>query len=126
MVECPLCSAPIDVDEEELDEGEPLICEQCGANLVVASTSAYAEDGWEQIRVGDVHLDVAWACSRCVLTTVDPGAAARREDGEPMKTLRRYRKRDGAVYFGQNLLPRDAGVIGLHDSVEISDGVPTE
>jgi len=35
MVECPKCDAVIDVDEEDLDEGEPLICEECGARLVV-------------------------------------------------------------------------------------------
>ena len=35
MVNCPLCDAPIDVDEEDLDEGDPLICEECGANLIV-------------------------------------------------------------------------------------------
>ena len=35
MVNCPLCDAPIDVEEEELDEGDPLVCEECGANLIV-------------------------------------------------------------------------------------------
>ena len=39
MVNCPMCDAAIDVDEEELDEGDPLICEECGANLTVSSTS---------------------------------------------------------------------------------------
>ena len=39
MVNCPLCNAAIDVDEEELDEGDPLICEECGANLSVTSVS---------------------------------------------------------------------------------------
>jgi hypothetical protein len=29
----------MDVDEEELDEGDALICEECGANLTVGSTS---------------------------------------------------------------------------------------
>jgi alpha-aminoadipate carrier protein LysW len=38
MVNCPLCDAVIDVDEEELDEGDSLICEECGANLVVSGT----------------------------------------------------------------------------------------
>jgi len=37
MVECPLCNAPIDVDEDELDQGDALICEECGVSLVVAS-----------------------------------------------------------------------------------------
>jgi alpha-aminoadipate/glutamate carrier protein LysW len=39
MVNCPLCDAAIDVDEEELDEGDPLICEECGANLTVSGVS---------------------------------------------------------------------------------------
>ena len=39
MVNCPLCDAVIDVDEDELDEGDPLICEECGANLSVSGTS---------------------------------------------------------------------------------------
>ena len=39
MVNCPLCDAVIDVDEEDLDEGDPLICEECGANLTVSGVS---------------------------------------------------------------------------------------
>jgi alpha-aminoadipate carrier protein LysW len=39
MVNCPLCDAPIDVEEEELDEGDPLICEECGANLIVTGVN---------------------------------------------------------------------------------------
>ena len=39
MVNCPLCNAVIDVDEDELDAGDSLICEECGANLNVTGTS---------------------------------------------------------------------------------------
>jgi alpha-aminoadipate carrier protein LysW len=39
MVNCPLCDAAIDVDEEELDEGDVLICEECGTNLTVSSVT---------------------------------------------------------------------------------------
>jgi len=39
MVNCPLCDAVIDVDEDELDEGDSLICEECGANLSVSGVS---------------------------------------------------------------------------------------
>jgi alpha-aminoadipate carrier protein LysW len=39
MVNCPMCDAVIDVDEEELDEGDALTCEECGANLSVSGTS---------------------------------------------------------------------------------------
>ncbi len=37
MVNCPKCNAIIDVDEDELDEGEKLTCEECGADVTVAS-----------------------------------------------------------------------------------------
>jgi alpha-aminoadipate carrier protein LysW len=39
MVNCPKCDAAIDVDEEELDEGDALTCEECGANLNVSGVS---------------------------------------------------------------------------------------
>ena len=38
MVNCPLCDAEIDVEEEELDEGEEVICEECGRTLIVVGT----------------------------------------------------------------------------------------
>jgi len=39
MVNCPKCDAVIDVDEEDLDEGDALTCEECGANLNVSGVS---------------------------------------------------------------------------------------
>ncbi len=36
MVNCPVCDAAIDVEEDELDEGEALTCDECGADLTVA------------------------------------------------------------------------------------------
>jgi alpha-aminoadipate carrier protein LysW len=39
MVTCPLCESDVDVDEDELDEGDSLICGDCGASLTVTGTS---------------------------------------------------------------------------------------
>jgi alpha-aminoadipate/glutamate carrier protein LysW len=39
MVNCPQCNSGIDVDEEELDEGDSLICEDCGTSLNVTGVS---------------------------------------------------------------------------------------
>jgi alpha-aminoadipate carrier protein LysW len=39
MVNCPNCDAVIDVDEDELDEGDTLTCEECGADLSVTGLS---------------------------------------------------------------------------------------
>ncbi len=38
MVNCPLCDAAVDVDEEELDQGDEFTCDECGAALSVTST----------------------------------------------------------------------------------------
>ncbi|MGD0436182.1 MAG: hypothetical protein ABSB86_06940 [Bryobacteraceae bacterium] len=35
MVNCPNCDAAIDLDEDELDEGDTLTCEECGADLTI-------------------------------------------------------------------------------------------
>jgi alpha-aminoadipate carrier protein LysW len=35
MVNCPNCDALLDLDEEELDEGDALTCDECGADLSV-------------------------------------------------------------------------------------------
>jgi alpha-aminoadipate carrier protein LysW len=37
MVNCPVCDAAIDVEEDELDEGEAISCDECGATLNVVS-----------------------------------------------------------------------------------------
>jgi alpha-aminoadipate carrier protein LysW len=39
MVNCPNCDAVIDVDEEELDEGDTLTCDECGSDLSVTGLS---------------------------------------------------------------------------------------
>ena len=38
MVTCPKCEAAIDVDEEDVDEGDTISCDECGAALKVVST----------------------------------------------------------------------------------------
>jgi alpha-aminoadipate carrier protein LysW len=35
MLTCPVCDADIDIDEEEVDEGESVGCDECGAGLKV-------------------------------------------------------------------------------------------
>ena len=35
MVTCPVCNEDIDVEEEDVDEGETLSCDECGASLKV-------------------------------------------------------------------------------------------
>ena len=36
MITCPMCDAVLDVEEEELDEGDELTCEECGETILVS------------------------------------------------------------------------------------------
>ncbi|MGA2769877.1 MAG: hypothetical protein ABSG26_03580 [Bryobacteraceae bacterium] len=38
MVTCPKCQGLIDVDEEDVDEGDTISCDECGADLRVVGT----------------------------------------------------------------------------------------
>lgn len=38
MITCPMCDAVLDVEEDELDEGDELTCEECGQTILVKST----------------------------------------------------------------------------------------
>ena len=40
MVNCPVCDGQIDVDEEDVDEGDSLSCDECGADLKVVGTES--------------------------------------------------------------------------------------
>jgi uncharacterized protein YcbX len=89
-------------------------------NLVVDGDGPYAEDGWRRIRIGGVEFAGVKNCSRCVFTTIDPDSGALHPAQEPLRTLSSYRRRpQGGVYFGQNLIPRSAGVIRVGDAVTV-------
>ncbi|MGY3925853.1 hybrid-cluster NAD(P)-dependent oxidoreductase [Aeromonas simiae] len=89
-------------------------------NLVVSGTAPFAEDGWARIRIGEVEFTVAKPCSRCIMTTVEPGSERFNPLKEPLATLTRYRRgEDGEVYFGQNLIALNEGTISAGDPVEV-------
>ena len=89
-------------------------------NIVVNDTKAFAEDGWQRIRIGDVEFELVKPCSRCVFTTIDPDNAEKHPEQEPLSTLKSYRQvAKGDVMFGQNIIPLNKGQIKQGDSVTI-------
>lgn len=57
MVSCPKCDAPIDVEEEELDEGDVLSCDECGASLVVSSLNPVELESEDEGEEDDEDFD---------------------------------------------------------------------
>jgi uncharacterized protein YcbX len=104
------------------DEG-PLPMIRFRPNLVVNGAAPFAEDGWRRLRIGSAEFRAVKGCDRCVLTTVDPWTA--RKGKEPIATLSRHRKWDGAVWFAMNLVPDTPGVtVSVGDPVEVLESVP--
>lgn len=95
-------------------------------NLVVSGAEAWAEDGWQVVRIGGVTFDVAKPCSRCILTTVSPERGRKHPSGEPLATLQRFRtaQDNGDVDFGQNLIARNSGIIRVGDELEVLASKP--
>lgn len=104
-------------------------------NLVVSGSSAFAEDDWERIRIGDAVFRSTKPCERCVMTTVDQ-SKGEFTGKEPLKTLASYRMakdvmRDrydslgvgaNAVLFGQNLIAESVGAtVSVGDAVEVRE-----
>jgi len=86
-------------------------------SVVVTGAAAWAEDGWQRLRIGDVTFRVAKGCDRCVFTTIDPDTAVKGK--EPLVTLARHRRWDGKVWFGVQLIPDD-----LQPGAQITVGAP--
>jgi len=49
MVKCPKCEGVIDVDEEDVDEGDTISCDECGADLRVVGTDPLELESAEDI-----------------------------------------------------------------------------
>lgn len=100
---------------------------QFRTNLVVSNTDAFAEDGWKRIRIGEVEFEIVKPCARCILTTVDPLTGEFNVLKEPLKTMATFRAdATGDVFFGQNLVALNEGMIRAGDVIEVLETQPKQ
>ena len=90
-------------------------------NIVIEGCPAHAEDGWRRLRIGEVELLNAKPCVRCVFTTVAADSGRRDPRGEPLRSLKDYRRSDQGITFGVNLVALKPGRIALGDPLELLD-----
>jgi uncharacterized protein YcbX len=108
------------ISEESLADlngrlSQPLPMNRFRPNLVVAGAKAYEEDAWRRIEIGGMPLQVVKPCFRCAITTTDQVTAERGR--EPLRTLATYRRRNGEVMFGQNVVHETTGRLRVGDTV---------
>lgn len=109
-----LCTeASLDDLNRRLDA--PLPMNRFRPNVVVKGTRAFEEDSWTSVDLGGIAFDVPKGCDRCAVTTFEEGTG--RSGKEPLKTLATFRKREGAVWFGVNLIGRSRGTLRVGDEV---------
>ncbi|MDR3388047.1 MAG: MOSC domain-containing protein [Rudaea sp.] len=106
------------LDQLNAKLAQPLSMLRFRPNLVVGGTEPHIEDDWKRVRIGGVDFDVAKPCIRCVFTTVDFEHGRFDPSGEPLRTLKTYRRTPDGIAFGQNLIPRGVGTLRVGDAVE--------
>jgi uncharacterized protein YcbX len=95
----------------------PLPMNRFRPNLVFTGGTPYEEDGWRKFTIGNNRFAGVKPCSRCPIPTINQDTA---EKGlEPLTTLATYRKRDGEVYFGQNVVAIDHYEIHEGDEIKL-------
>ena len=57
MVNCPMCDSAIDVEEEELDEGDIITCEECGTEVRVVGLDPLELEGADEDDEDDEDVD---------------------------------------------------------------------
>jgi uncharacterized protein YcbX len=94
---------------------EPVPMNRFRPNLVFTGGVPYEEDEWRRFMVGGNRFAGVKPCSRCVMTTVNQDTGIKGH--EPLATLSGYRKREGEVYFGQNVVAIDHHEINEGDEI---------
>jgi len=95
------------------------------SNFTITGASAWDEDEWKRIKIGDIRFEVAMPCARCKFTTLDPDSAKVHPNQEPLRTLARHRRgQDGDLYFGQYLVPLNTGELRTGDPLIVEERGP--
>ena len=89
----------------------PIEMQRFRPNLVIEGGEPYAEDHHKAIQIGEVVLPIVKPCARCSIPSINLHTATR--SVEPTRTLAQYRKQNGEIMFGQNLLAPKQGEIAV-------------
>ncbi len=93
-------------------------------NLVISQCKSYAEDSWRKITINNISFRLPKPCSRCSVPTIDTETA--QTSKEPLTTLNRIRKWNKQVFFGQNALHDNPGILSINDVVQINSTGPNQ
>ncbi|XP_076760099.1 mitochondrial amidoxime reducing component 2 isoform X2 [Xylocopa sonorina] len=98
---------------------EPVTTEHFRPNFVIKGATAYEEDCWGWVKIGNVTFRSVKPCTRCVFTTVNPETGVKNPKVEPLKTLKSYRQIMDPVI---RPVVGESPVMGVHLGLRGSNG----
>jgi uncharacterized protein YcbX len=112
-----------DLNRRLEERGAPAVpMDRFRPNVVVRGASAFDEDRWEEIAVGETRLRLVKPCARCPVVTTDQRSGERSK--EPLATLALFRRdpdRPTLVNFGQNAVSLDfSGILRAGEAVTVT------
>lgn len=109
---------------------EPVPINRFRPNIVVDGCEPFSEDLWKTIKIDNLTFNGVKLCSRCKMPTIN------QENGiasvEPTETLMKFRsdhvlnlnkKKQGTVYFGQNLVCKESLASGKGKCLTVGDQI---
>jgi uncharacterized protein YcbX len=118
------CQASLDELNRRLEKNGKSAIEMSRfrANIVITGTTAFEEDRWKYIAIGDQLFAIVKACPRCKQSCTDQETG--KVNAEPVETMKDFRalnddnKED--VFFAQNAIPLGkSGTVQVGDSVHV-------
>lgn len=90
-------------------------------SVVVTGSTAFEEDDWQQVAIGETEFAAVKQCVRCAITTVDQALGEFRGP-EPLKTLATFRRLEQNVAFGAYFRPLAVGArIRVGDELRVRE-----
>ncbi|XP_055530194.1 mitochondrial amidoxime-reducing component 1 isoform X2 [Wyeomyia smithii] len=102
---------------------KPVTALQYRPNFVVKGPTAYEEDDWQWIKIGETIYRNVKPCTRCIFINVDPETGISSTTAEPLKTLKTYRRNpkvggDNPI-LGMQMGVKKEGTVRLGDVVYV-------
>ncbi|VDK51875.1 unnamed protein product [Anisakis simplex] len=121
-----LNSASISDIRSRCGNNKPFNARYFRGNIVIDGCSAFDEDWWMELKIGDAVFDCYEPCPRCHVITINPANGVQDPDGQPLRELRRYRLApEGKLrklfqqkpFFGVFMGVNECGTIHVGDKV---------
>jgi uncharacterized protein len=100
----------------------PLGIDRFRPNIVFSGGKPHCEDEMAVFTINNTKFFGVKPCARCIVTTINQQTSEK--SAEPLKTLAAYRAKNNKIFFGQNILHQNNGLVKVGDEITIASYSP--